>query len=143
MSADAPTEAAVRRAWHLAWNEGRVEDLRALMAPGYRRLNADGAGGQGAEEFTSSILTVRRAFPDLQTDILDLVRAGDRMALRWRSTGTHSGTMLGVPPTGRTVTVSGATFSAIEDGLITTEHVTWDPRALLSALGVIRVGQYT
>ncbi|MGW1783210.1 hypothetical protein ACWCQQ_29340 [Streptomyces sp. NPDC002143] len=48
---------------------------------------------------------------------------------------------LGVPPTRRYVEVSGATFARCEGDRIVEEHVTWDPRALPSALGVIRVGQ--
>lgn len=38
------------------------------------------------------------------------------------------------------MTVGGATFSTIDEGLITTESVTRDPRALLRALGIIHIG---
>jgi predicted ester cyclase len=61
--------------------------------------------------------------------------------VRWHSTGNHRHSFLGVPATRREVTVSGATFARFEDDRIVEEYVTWDPRSLLSALGIISVGQ--
>ena len=48
-----------------------------------------------------------------------------------------------MPATKRQVDVSGATFSRFEGDRIVEEFVTWDPRALLTALGIISVGQDT
>jgi hypothetical protein len=39
------------------------------------------------------------------------------------------------------VEVSGSTFARFEGDRVVEEFVTWDPRALLSALGIISVGQ--
>ncbi|GAA3724602.1 steroid delta-isomerase-like uncharacterized protein [Spinactinospora alkalitolerans] len=127
----------VRDAWHAAWNTGQVDALDAILAPQYLRYTASNREGQGLAAFKESIALCRAAFPDLSTAIVDLVREGDRIAIRWESAGTHSGSMLGVPPTGRSVAVSGATFAHLDSGLIHAEHVTWDPRALLTALGII------
>ena len=41
-----------------------------------------------------------------------------------------------VPATGRNVTVTGASFVRFEDDKIAEEWVVWDPRELLSALGI-------
>ena len=46
-----------------------------------------------------------------------------------------------MPATRRSVEVSGATFARFEGDLIVEEFVTWDPRSLLAALGIISVGQ--
>jgi steroid delta-isomerase-like uncharacterized protein len=129
----------IERAWVAAWDRGEVDALDELMAEGYRRhgdgLPLDLAG------FKASITATRSAFPDLVTTIDEIVVDGDRAAIRWHSVGTHEGSLLGVPATGRRVEVSGATFAHFEDDRIVEEHVTWDPRALLTALGVISVGQ--
>lgn len=130
----------VHEAWHAAWNTGAVDALEEILAPHYRRYTASSRQGHDLSAFKASISACRDAFPDLSTTIVDFVGEHDRLAIRWESTGTHTGSMLGVPPTGRTVEVSGATFARIESGLIHTEHVTWDPRALLTALGIISVG---
>ena len=78
---------------------------------------------------------------DLVTTVDEVVIEGDRAAIRWHSTGIHQHPFLGVPATKRQVDVSGATFSRFEGDRIVEEFVTWDPRALLTALGIISVGQ--
>jgi predicted ester cyclase len=93
------------------------------------------------EEFKASILATRSAFPDLVTTVDEIVVEGDRAAIRWHSVGNHEHSFLGVPATKREVKVSGATFARFDGDRIAEEFVTWDPRALLTALGIITVGQ--
>ncbi len=75
------------------------------------------------------------------TTVDDVVIEGDRAAIRWHSSGSQQNPFLGIPATKRTVAVSGATFSRFDGDRIAEEFVTWDPRALLTALGIIPVGQ--
>ncbi|MQY16955.1 ester cyclase [Nocardia macrotermitis] len=127
-------------AWARAWDHGEVDAFDALLSPGYQRHGTH-APAQDLENFKASILSTRAAFPDLSTTIDEIVLDRDSAAIRWHSTGSHTGEFLGIPTTGRSVRVSGATFARFEDDRITEEHVTWDPRALLSALGIISLGQ--
>jgi len=131
----------VTQAWEAAWDRGEFDALEALLAPGYRRHSSrtsDGTG-QSREEFEAVIASTRLAFPDLHTEILDLVEDGDSVAIRWRSTGTHTGRLMGVPATNKAVEVTGATFARFEGDQISEEWVTWDPRELLEAIGVIHL----
>ncbi|QKZ21064.1 ester cyclase [Streptomyces chartreusis] len=130
----------IAKAWTAAWGEGDVDALDTLLSAAYLRHNQD-PHPQDLEAFKASIVSTRSAFPDLVTTIDDIVIEGDRAAIRWHSNGTHQNSLLGVPATKRRVKVSGATFARFEGDRIVEEHVTWDPRALLSALGVIQVGQ--
>ena len=109
-------------------------------SPDYRRIGSAG-DDPGLAEFKASITATRSAFPDLSTTIDEIVVDGDRAAVRWHSTGNHGHSFLGVPATRREVTVSGATFARFEGDRIVEEFVTWDPRTLLTALGIISVGQ--
>lgn len=120
--------------WEAAWNRGDTDALDRLLAPGYVR---HGHSEQSLDDLKAGITACRDGIPDLRTAIDDCVAEGDRLAVRWHSSGTHTGPLLEVPPTGREITVSGATFSRVEDGLIVEEWVTWDPRQMLHALGVI------
>jgi steroid delta-isomerase-like uncharacterized protein len=129
----------IEESWAAAWDRGDVDKLDELLAPDYRRLGADES--QDLTQFKASIVATRTAFPDLTTTIDDIVIEGDRAAIRWHSSGTHEHSLLGVPATKRTVEVSGATFARFAGDLIAEEFVTWDPRSLLSALGIISVGQ--
>lgn len=130
----------IRAAWEAAWDRGEVDALDDLLGPAYRRIGSAGAG-QDAAEFKASIIATRSAFPDLVTTIDEIVVEGDRAAVRWHSVGSHEHSFLGVPATKRQVTVSGATFAHFDGDQIAEEFVTWDPRSLLTALGIIAVGQ--
>ncbi|MEV7085674.1 flavin reductase [Streptomyces sp. NPDC093085] len=127
----------VRSAWRAAWDHGRFEDLDGLLSPGYVRRRGPAATAQDRDTFKDSIRAVRDAFPDLRTEIEEIVEDGDRLAIRWRSTGHHTAAFLGVPATGKPVEVAGATFSRFDGAEVAEEWVTWDPRQLLEVLGVI------
>ncbi len=131
----------VHDAWVAAWDKGDVNALDGLLAESYRRRGDPDDEGQSLAEFKASIIATRSAFPDLLTTIDDILVDGDRVAVRWHSVGHHARSFLGVPATHRRVEVSGATFSRIENDMVVEEFVTWDPRALLTALGIITVGE--
>ncbi|MGI5473067.1 ester cyclase [Streptomyces sp. CA-132043] len=130
----------IEQVWAGAWGRGDVDALDQLLGPSYLRHGGDGHA-QNLSAFKASIVSTRSAFPDLVTTLDDVVVDGDKAAIRWHSSGTHENALLGVPATKRHVEVSGATFARFEGDRIVEEFVTWDPRALLSALGIIRVGQ--
>ena len=130
----------IKSVWAAAWDRGEVDAFDRLLAESYRRIGGSG-NSQGRNEFKASIIATRSAFPDLATVIDEVVVEGDHAAIRWHSTGSHEHSFFGVPATKRQVAVSGATFARFEDDRIVEEHVTWDPRALLTALGIIAVGQ--
>jgi steroid delta-isomerase-like uncharacterized protein len=132
--------ARIQQAWVASWDRGDVDALDSLMSPDYRRIGSTGEA-HGLAEFKASILATRSAFPDLLTVIDEIVVEGDRAAIRWQSTGSQQGNFLDVPATQRSVTVSGATFARFQDDRIVEEFVTWDPRSLLTALGILAVGQ--
>jgi steroid delta-isomerase-like uncharacterized protein len=50
------------------------------------------------------------AVPDYEARLEDTIAAGDRAVLRWSCTGTHRGTLLGFPATGRPFTLTGITI---------------------------------
>jgi len=132
--------ARIERAWVAAWDRGEVDALDELLSEDYQRWSSDPAP-QDLAEFKASILSTRSAFPDLVTTLDAVLVEGDRAAVRWHSDGTHEHSFLGVPATKRQVSVSGATFARFDGDRIVEEFVTWDPRALLTALGIISVGQ--
>lgn len=137
MAKESAQKERVRSAWSAAWERGEVDALDTLLHPDYRRHRAGGGSPQSRTDFAASILSTREAFPDLSTTIEEMVEEEDRLAIRWRSTGTHSGKFHDVPPTGRAVEVSGVTFARFAGEQVVEEWVTWDPLQLLTALGII------
>lgn len=139
MITDSPLKAAVAQAWARAWDDGDVDALDDLLAPGFTRHTQGSDTALSAEELKKEILATRQAFPDLVTTIDDLVLDGDRLAIFWTSTGTHQAELLGIPATRRTVVTYGSNLCTLSDGKLIDERVTWDPRHLLSALGISTV----
>jgi NTE family protein len=79
---------------------------------------------------------LRQAFPDLRVEIEETVAQSNAVATRWRGTGTHSGTLLGVEPTEETVTLSGMRIDHLRDGRLTESWLLLEQWSLLRQLGV-------
>ena len=63
---------------------------------------------------------MRKGFSDVQWHIRDMAAEGDKVAVRWELTGTHDGEFMGIPPTGRKISVSVMNFYYFnEEGKVT------------------------
>jgi steroid delta-isomerase-like uncharacterized protein len=91
-------------------------------------------GKDGFREFATTFLT---AFPDGTITVDDDIAEGDFVCARWTGRGTHTGDFLGMPATGRQVTVEGMTFSRIEGGTVREDWNTWDTLSFMQQLGAI------
>jgi steroid delta-isomerase-like uncharacterized protein len=74
------------------------------------------------------------AFPDFHLTVEDLVAEGDRVAVRWTWTGTHTGEFMGAPATGKHVEGAGMGLYRISGSLIAEQWVTEDMTALMRQL---------
>jgi predicted ester cyclase len=79
----------------------------------------------------------KAGFPDLHCGVLDAISEGDRVACRWRMTGTHLGAFLGFEPTGRRVVLDGIGFFRFHDDRVAEEWLEYDAFGLLRQLGVV------
>lgn len=139
MAMDSQFKERVCQAWHEAWDNGNVDALDDLLADDFERTSAGSDTRLSAAGFKEEILATRRAFPDLVTSIDHLLEEGDQVAIFWTSTGTHRHELLGVPATNRRVTTHGSNLCTVTNGKLSREQVTWDPRQLLTALGISTV----
>lgn len=129
-------ENILAEAWGAAWDDGDVSALDALVTDDYVRISKSSGKGVGLAAFKDEIRAIRAGVPDLKTTIDAVVMDGDRGAIFWTSTGTHTQPFFGVPPTGRTVYTRGSNFLTLVDGRIASETVTWDGGEVLNCLGV-------
>lgn len=77
------------------------------------------------------------AFPDFEITVEDIVAEGDKAMTRWTARGTHQGELMGVPPTGKEVEMTGLTFNRVADGKIVEQRENADMMGLLQQLGAI------
>ncbi len=77
------------------------------------------------------------AFPDIQIEEQDMFAGADRVAVRLRFTGTHTGPFLGAPPSGRTVDYQSYELYRIADGKIAEEWICSDMQTILTQIGIV------
>ncbi len=116
-----------------------ADSVRAeLQAPNYNRLRggfdnlAANARGQG---FPGNGTNLRTAIPDRVDIIEDVIADGDRVGLLFRVTGTHEGTLFGIPPTGKSINVYEVGLYRLVDGQVVEGWFMADEAALLKQLG--------
>jgi predicted ester cyclase len=117
-----------------AINTGNVGLLDKFVAPDYVEHSE---GFRGVEPFRQQIT----AFPDLHVSIHDLLTDGDRFASRTTVTGTHTGDLMGMPATGRRISVEAVDIGRIENGQAKERWGGLNMYAMLTQLGVIPAPQ--
>ena len=126
----------VRRVGVEPWegNPGVIDELVASDYVGHDPAQPDMHGPEGVKEFVTTYLT---AFPDGKITIDAQIAEGDLVATRWTGRGTHNGDLMGIPPTGKQVTVDGITISRVEGGKVVEEWSNWNTLGMLQQLGVV------
>ncbi len=81
------------------------------------------------------------AFSELKVTIDDVVAEGDRVAVRFAITGKHTGPLMGIAPTGKTIHVTGSGIFKVVDGKATENWVNFDSLGMMQQLGVVPMMQ--
>ncbi|MFJ2618573.1 flavin reductase [Glutamicibacter sp. NPDC087344] len=125
-------------AWEAAWDRGEVDALDTILHPEFTRERAASDKVLTAAQLKAEILEIRQAFPDLSTNVDSVLvdeEAGS-VAIFWRTKGTFTNDLSGVPATGNSVETRGSNLAVLRDGKIYSEQVTWDQSELLKDVGV-------
>ena len=137
MASDRELEDVVRGFFEIALNGRHLDRIGEYCGDDY--VYHPSTGGEeirGLAGFTAMVASGYDAFPDLQTDVLDVVVSGDRAVVRFNEGGTHSAPFLGVAETGRTVRWDGICIYRGENGKLVEEWSVSDMYAVLEQLGV-------
>lgn len=119
-----------------AWNK---HDAKAIIAifTNNGTYQDPVAGLINAQEIDAYTKGLWKAFPDLSFTIITKAEAGaGRVATQWLMSGTNSGPFMGLPPTGRKVSVQGADFIEFSDDKIKSLIGYFDARATPLQLGM-------
>jgi len=120
-----------------AWNAHDVEAIAACYAWDYVGEDVAQAMPQcGSHAAGMAAADYLRAFPDLQLTTETLIE-NKRVALIWKLRGTHQGSLLRVPPSGRPVAVRGVSVLTVQGGRITRGICVWDVAGFLRAIGLL------
>ena len=132
---EARNKAVVQRYWDGKWNERRPEILDELQT---RDVAYHGTSMtmNGIEEYKQVYGAYLSALHDTRIEVEELVAEGDKVMSRVALRGTHAGDLGGMPPTGKSFTVSAFTVFRIVDGRIAEEWEILDELGMMHQLGM-------
>jgi steroid delta-isomerase-like uncharacterized protein len=137
MSAEA-NAAAARRVTEEAFNEGRLEVVDELCSPDIVTHDpAEPEDLRGTEALKERISKYRAAMSDLHVTFEDVFATDDRVCARWSARGTNDGELAGMPPTGKTMEITGNSIDRFDsDGKIVETWDQWDNAGFMQQLGI-------
>ena len=91
----------------------------------------------GREGMRGAAAMFREGFPDWRTEIGHLIAEGDLVCEQFTASGVQRGAVMGVPPTGKTVTLPGIQIFRISGGKIAERWGQLDELGLLRQLGLV------
>jgi len=120
-------------------NQGRFERANDLVVENFIELDPLPGQQQGREGLKEVIGAMRAAFPDIHWVLDEMIAEDDKVVSRFTWTGTHHGSFLGIPPTGRKVSVKGVVIDRLEAGRMADSRILMDTMSMMQQLGVIPV----
>jgi steroid delta-isomerase-like uncharacterized protein len=129
----------IHRWFDEVWNHGREDTIDELFAPDgiAHGLGEAGSGARGPEAFKIFLRNMRSALPDAHVRIEDTIVEGDKAVVRVVLKGTHRGPGLGLPPSGKPVSISGMVMVRVAGGQIAEGWNNWDQLGLLQQTGAL------
>ena len=128
-------EAVVRRLFDEI-TKGNLTVADELIAEDYAQHSAFGIPN-GREAFKQFFRAFAAAVPDAHFVIEDVIAEDDKVVTRLTVTGTQTGALQGIPPTGKTFSMKGIDIFRVVDGKIVEHWDAVDQLGMLQQLGVV------
>ena len=132
----AENEAVVRRFYEQMNNERKNELADELFTADHVMHDPQVPAGVGPQGM-ADVVAVYQEGVDGHWGIEEIFSTDDRVVVRWTGSGTHTGTVNGIPPTGRAVRVDAITIHRMKDAKIAETWEVWDTLGFLQQIGVI------
>ncbi len=123
-----------------AYNSHDLELAASLYSQDYEGIDVARPEPQrGPAGIRVSLAGYFAAFPDLTVAEDEVIETADRIVQIWTARGTHRGTFMNIPPTGRSVTIHGISVLTIDRaaGQVRRGYFIWDVAGLLRAIGLL------
>ena len=132
------SKAVVQHFYKELWNEGNLDVAYELFADNFVGRAPGNTSTRGPEGVKKLVGDWRVGVPDMSLEIHAQVAEGSRVATRFTGRGTHQGLWLGIPPTGKEVSLSGIAITRVVEGKVVSDWGEFDIMGLLQQLGVIQ-----
>ncbi len=92
---------------------------------------------QGLEAYQQFLSMYHAAFPDANVTIEDMIAEGDTVVVRQTFSGTHTGELMGILPTGKQISGTGIQITRIANGKAVEQWFNGDDLGLVQQLGMV------
>lgn len=132
----ATAEAGIRKAY-AALEQKDFNTFASLCDPNFTELGLAPQPIVGVWNAIESYKPFLAAFPDIRFNIENIVPAGNgKYILTMNLTGTNSGAFMGIPPTGKRVSVQDMDIVVLNEKGLCVSHQPTNPDAMLDAIGI-------
>lgn len=119
------------------FTKGDLSAVDRYLAPDFVNHDRPFPGlPDGAEGVRQAAAMMRQALPDWHSDLEQLIAEGDTVVEVFTASGTHHGELMGVPGTGKSLTLRGINVFRINDDKIVERWGRLDHLDLLQQLGL-------
>jgi steroid delta-isomerase-like uncharacterized protein len=123
---------------HDYWNRHDLEGVLAFYDDEITWVNvALEETYSGKDEVRAFLGGLFAALPDLTFSADYALARGDEVAERWSVRGTHRGSFMGVPATGRSIEITGISLLTMREGKFLRDEFYSDGGAVLRQLGLM------
>ena len=135
-----PREIA-RRFTEDGWDKRDARALGEMLSNHF--VDHDPVPGQspGGDGYAQMAAAFFGAFPDLRVQNHDVIVEGDKAVARWTANGTHRGELMGIPATGKRVSLKGLDILRVANGKIVERWGEFDALGMMQQLGAIPSGR--
>jgi steroid delta-isomerase-like uncharacterized protein len=92
---------------------------------------------RGPAEIASYLEDAFAALPDWHMEVVTIAGEGDDIFVHWHLTGTHTGPLLGIEPTGKTLAVDGIDHFVVRDRKVVSNFVVFDQMQYARQIGMM------
>jgi predicted ester cyclase len=115
------------------WNQKRREAIGEMLAPD-AAIHDGGEIVYGPDGFYPFFDRLHAAFSEMRVEVQDTIAQGDMVCVRWSSTVKHTGSAMGMDPTGKTLETTGISIIRVVDGKAVEAWQNWDMLGLLQQI---------
>jgi steroid delta-isomerase-like uncharacterized protein len=130
----------IRRYYEEVLNGGNVGLLDELAVPDYDEHSPLPGQPNGIEGLKARVGAILAAFHPVFA-LHEVLAEDDTVVAYWTNTGTHTGEFMGIPPSGRIVTISGVDIHRLRDGRMAEHWHVIEELQMLQQLGVMPAPQ--
>lgn len=129
-------KAIVRRFFEEGPSKGNLSAADELLSTNFA-IHVPLPASPGVEGINEVITACRAAFEHLNVTVEDMIAEGDTVAARFTARGVHKGSFMGLPATGKLITMTGIEIFRIKDDKIIELWGEANLLGLMQQLGIV------